>query len=354
MKFLKRLLAPKIPPEAKNTERRALDTLTSGESNEAEALLQTVIAADPANGEAYQGLGMLYLRRFTAKPDIATLNEAVQHLTKAVELLPESAESYYYLAFAESFTLDTSDEAEQHLAQALRLAPELADRAAEIQQRIATAKTGLQQQAIDPATLHEAVQRYENGQTLAAQGRHAEAITAYEDAIGLYPAYAEALLALGEAYRRLDRTEDALRVLRRTLAVRPNMFDAHVALGSIFVQRGEHERALEQLTLALQQAPDQPQVLRNVGLLQLATRKPDDAAATFRRLAALQPGDPEPRLHLALAAAQTSDHAAARDALSRITDHTLTAKQHQLAAQIYEQLGDTEAAQYHGARASQR
>lgn len=347
MRFLKRWLAPRVPKTPADPLTRGMAALASDDSNEALTLLASLGASDPDNGEAQLGLGMLHLRQFSAQPQVATLNDAVTSLTRAVELLPESPEAYFYLAFAESFALDTIDEAEQHLARALQLDPQLAERAGEIEARIATAKSNMQQQAIDPETVHQAVQRYEAGQRLIEAGQLNEAAGAFEQAIGLYPAYVEALLALGDVYRQQGRSDDAVRALRQALAVRPRMLEAHIGLGSLYVQRGEHERALEQLTQALAQAPEQPQLLRNVGLLQLATGNAVAATATFRRLCALQPSDPEPRLHLVQAALQAGDEAAARDAFARIAELTLSAKQHARAAQLAVQLGDETAAQRH-------
>jgi Tfp pilus assembly protein PilF len=287
---------------------------------------------------------MLQLRVFAHEPSPPLLRDATMHLSRAVELVPNSPEAHFYLALALSFTLDTIHEADHHLQHALSLNPQLEARATEIQQRINAGRAGMQQQAIEPDALHAAVQRYERAQTLLDTGRADEAVALLNEAIALYPAYAEAMLAIGDAYRQLQRPDEAITAFRRALAVRPNMFQAYVGLGTLYVQRGDHHRALEQLQLALQQQPDQPQVLRNVGLLQLATGSASDALATFRRLCALSPDDPEPRLQLALAALKAGDQTTARESLHRVDSTTLTAKQHRLAAQIAVDLGDQQLA----------
>ncbi len=347
MNFFKRWFEPKSEQET------ALDNETTGaETTNTSAaqlpakepatreLLAAVSSVDPRNADAQLGLGMLLLRDFTHAPSAATLHDAVQHLERAVTLLPESPEAYFYLALAGSYTLDTIEEAAQNLERALLLDPELAARADEVQERIAAARVGMQQQALEPETLHAAVQQYEQAQALIDDGQPAAALALLAKAVELYPAYAEALLALGEAYRQLGRADEAIAAFRRALSVRPHMFQAHVGLGSLYVQRGDHQRALDQLLLALEQMPEQPQVLRNVGLLQLATGKAADAVTSFRRLCALQPDDPEPRLQLALASLQSGDHGAAGEALGRVRGAVLSTKQQQLADQLAAQLAE--------------
>jgi tetratricopeptide (TPR) repeat protein len=55
----------------------------------------------------------------------------------------------------------------------------------------------------------------ELGFTLRNQGRYAESLTAYEEALRLRPDFPEALAYLGEAYLALGRLEDARRLVDR-------------------------------------------------------------------------------------------------------------------------------------------
>ena len=64
---------------------------------------------------------------------------------------------------------------------------------------------------------------------------------------------------------------------------------------------GEHERAVELLTAALQAAPDEPQLFLARGRLHLARGHTTDAAADFTRVTALAPDDPDGHYRLAMA-----------------------------------------------------
>jgi tetratricopeptide (TPR) repeat protein len=339
--FWKRWFSPTARPAdplSRGGAALAAGSEAAGE-HEALALLASVAGAEPNNGDSQLALGMLRLAEFRRDAAPATLNAAVNHLERAVALLPDSPEAHFYLALGESFTLATADAAAAHLEQALRLDPGLAERADEIRERVTAAHVGLQQQAIDPATLQSAVRLYDAAQAEIRAGALAAALPLLVDAVAQYPAYVEALLALSDVYRELGRGDEAIATLRRALSVRPQLFGAHLALGSLYVGRGEHGRALEQLEQALAQQPEHPQVLRNVGLLQLATGKPALAVATFRRLCALQPDDPDPRLQLALASLQAGDDAAAVAALERVDAAQLSARQRMLAARVAADLG---------------
>jgi len=64
---------------------------------------------------------------------------------------------------------------------------------------------------------------------------------------------------------------------------------------------GDRARAIEELTAALQDAPDDPRLLRLRGRLRLALGEAADAAADFARVTALAPDDPDGHYRLAMA-----------------------------------------------------
>ncbi len=61
----------------------------------------------------------------------------------------------------------------------------------------------------------------ELGYALRNQGRYAESLDAYDEALRLRPDFPEALEYLGEAYVKMGRLDDARRVLERLRVARP-------------------------------------------------------------------------------------------------------------------------------------
>lgn len=100
---------------------------------------------------------------------------------------------------------------------------------------------------------------FEDGNAAFRRGDAARAAAAYERAVALWPAHADAWLNLGAAYRRLERLDDAATCARRVLELRP-----------------DDSRALNNLA----------NVLNALGLL-------DEAARCYRRALQIRPGDAE-------------------------------------------------------------
>lgn len=153
------------------------------------------------------------------------------------------------------------------------------------------------------ASLEEGEAYLEVGLAEMRAGSWDTAAIALERATRLLPKSAPAAAALGTAYARLDRLNEAERELRRARALGDDSAPTLLELGVLLVRRGRSDEALEPLEAARRRAP-------NADLAQ--------AASFFRALAYLRLGDRD-AAHSGFAAIERSGGRFADDA-SRMTE----------------------------------
>ncbi len=87
-----------------------------------------------------------------------------------------------------------------------------------------------------------------------------EALQAFEHELQLSPQHVFARLQI--AFEALKRNAPALGLARAEEAVKlaPNLFAAHNALGRILLKLGQTERAIQELEIGIEQAPDSPEM----------------------------------------------------------------------------------------------
>jgi tetratricopeptide (TPR) repeat protein len=110
-----------------------------------------------------------------------------------------------------------------------------------------------------------------------------------------------AQLALGEAFSRLGRHQEAVATYQDALAHAPHDALAHAYLALSLIQVGRREDALRSLHQAQQRAPASANpvaVLNNVGAAYQFLGQDQDALEAYRQAAALAPGDPLVRENL--------------------------------------------------------
>ncbi|MDX5332424.1 MAG: tetratricopeptide repeat protein [Gammaproteobacteria bacterium] len=136
------------------------------------------------------------------------------------------------------------------------------------------------------------------GQVLADTRAYAEAVSLYSEALTEFPGnpdllYARALMA--EKVDRLDLLESDLRAI---LARDPENATALNALGYTLADRTDrHEEALDYITRALEQRPDDPAVIDSMGWVQYRLGNLE-AAERYLRQAHERMPDPEVSAHL--------------------------------------------------------
>ena len=102
------------------------------------------------------------------------------------------------------------------------------------------------------------------------------------------PAALTSLFAEGLARHSAGRLADAAAIYRKVLASRPDHFDSLHLLGVIFLQSKDPARAVEQIDLALKQAPNNVTALNNRGVALQELKRLDEALASFERAIGLR------------------------------------------------------------------
>jgi tetratricopeptide (TPR) repeat protein/peroxiredoxin len=162
------------------------------------------------------------------------------------------------------------------------------------------------------------------------EGRTAEAIPYFQEALRLSPDHLIALDNLGNAYRQQKQWEEARKVLERAVAVGPQDAEANYSLGMVFAQSDDTEHAFEYLRRALKIRPAYPEALNNLGVLYLRTGRRDDAVASFEECMRSGPAFDQSYLNLArvyaLEDAPDKARAVLLELLKQHPDHTQAQK----------------------------
>lgn len=122
---------------------------------------------------------------------------------------------------------------------------------------------------------------------------------------------------LGMAYRAQGRHDDALQAYDRSIGIRPDYADAHFNRGNALMERQRFGEAEASLRRALELAPARPDVLMNLGLCLLQQGRAQEALPLAERAVELHPDDLPARINLAATLLANGD---AAQALRVVTD----------------------------------
>jgi Flp pilus assembly protein TadD len=163
------------------------------------------------------------------------------------------------------------------------------------------------------------------GEIFARFGMDQEAVACFDKSVAAGAGGPEPLIALGEAYDRLQQPEKAIAAFRRAIETTPDSEDTYLALAHFSYLHQNNEYALAILSQGLSKKPGSARLLQQQGVVQalvgnhdeaeksfqeagradpkwngpalalgvsqLERGRYDDAAASFRRAAAVAPGD---------------------------------------------------------------
>ncbi len=246
---------------------------------EAGACFEEVVGVQPANNEAWFGLGEVAL-------GIGQLDTAVQFLEHAVQLAPEVAR--YQQRLGELYgKIGLVQEGIQLLLQARRRAPK---------------DTGIM------CSL--------SGAYVAANEWH-KAKEVLQEVVARPGAQSGHYCLLGLASQQLGELDDALRAFKKATVMEPRYPDAWLSLGHLYLQKSvlpEVEKTVDKL---LKLAPTSPTTMNLAGELAMQQGNFREAAIFFRRGLEQAADSAELQAKLGLALVQSGDALEAIEAMDR-------------------------------------
>jgi choline-sulfatase len=291
-----------------------------GDYDGAEETFRRSLEIDPANSEVFNGLCRLEIARGN--------HEKVIEVARAGKRSRSPFGSFDAYEATALKALGRSDEAAAVIEAAIRERPDDPDLLAVRARDLVAAgqrdeAEAVLRRAVEVSPFHQTA-RSQLGSLLEADGRPDEAVEVFEELLRIQPDDAGALFSVGSI--RLDADpERALPYLEEACRLSPGRQDYLRALGAAYIRVGRLNEAEGTLRRAVEVDPSDPRSRNNLGIVLTQMRQFDRAIEEYRAIVDQNPGFLEARNNLAIALAESGDLAAAeqmvRDALSRRADY---------------------------------
>ena len=137
------------------------------------------------------------------------------------------------------------------------------------------------------------------GYVLVAQGRPAEAIKHYEEALAINPNYSEVINNLGTALLDEGRLDEAAQYYHRAIEIYPGFAEAYNNLGILLTKQGRTAEAIEAYRKAIELNPNRAEFYNNLGNLLPTQGQTDEAIGQFQKALEVAPDNAKVRMNLA-------------------------------------------------------
>ena len=125
----------------------------------------------------------------------------------------------------------------------------------------------------------------------SASGNYAQALSLFDEILGVEPSNVNALIGKAVAYRRRGKPQEALNCLDLVLGVQPGNSSALLNRGNILLEQGDAEAALESFERLTQLYPNDEEAWTALGDVLLRIGRDEDAQRAFTEALKLSPGD---------------------------------------------------------------
>ena len=155
------------------------------------------------------------------------------------------------------------------------------------------------------------------GLALKAQGRSAEAVKFYREAVRLHPKEADLYHALGKALDDQGQLKEALEAYQQALRLRPDFAETCYELGTVLWRKGREQEALQQFQRAVQLDPKLSAARMTLASALFAQGRYDEGIRHFEEVLKLEPNSPTAHANLGVALAARGRRAEAIAHLSQ-------------------------------------
>jgi Tfp pilus assembly protein PilF len=269
-----------------------------------ESLWTHTLACTSGNYVAHNNLGNALLQK-------GSVNEAIAHFQKALQIKPDNAEAHYNLGNA-LFKKGSLDEAIVHFQKALQITPDNVE-----------AHNNLGNALLQKGNADEAITHYQKalqinpdyseahnnlGSVLLQKSNVDEAITHFQKALQITPDYSEAHINLGYALLKKGNVDEAMVHYQKALQINPDDANAHINLGNILLGKGNVDEAIVHYQKALQIKPDDADAHNNLGYALVQKSSVDEAITHFKRALQINPDFVDARKNLSNALIKIRDN----------------------------------------------
>jgi tetratricopeptide (TPR) repeat protein len=138
------------------------------------------------------------------------------------------------------------------------------------------------------------------GSVLQQEGKHAEAIPHFAEALRIKPDFLDALGNMGVALWKQGKTAEAVGFYQRALRVKPDSAKAHWQLGLVLADQGKNDEAMQQFYEAIRLTPRDFDLRMNLASMLARQGKLAEASEQLKELLRLNPDNAEAHNNLGL------------------------------------------------------
>ncbi|MTJ21125.1 MULTISPECIES: serine/threonine-protein kinase [Dolichospermum] len=138
-----------------------------------------------------------------------------------------------------------------------------------------------------------AIELYNQGNTLIQLQRYQEALATYEKAVDIKPDYPQALYGQGKALFQLKKYQESLIAYDQAIQIQPNYLEAWTNRGFVLVRLKRYSEAIATVDKALQLKNDDPQIWQLKGDIFIKISQYNDAIKAYEQAINFQADNPE-------------------------------------------------------------